>query len=150
MRVLNILFAILLSAGIASAQTPERLIEEIRSDAEDACVTVTYSLDASIDGARIQDEGVVVAQDDIWCLKGQTLEIYTCKDGTWIMHPEAKEAMVEPKWNYEDLVAFCRTIISSSGNDLGLNIRTRTVSEKKPVSYFVPETGHDWVVTDLR
>lgn len=140
----------MLSVGIASAQTPDRLVEEIRSAAEDACVTVVYSLDAKVDDARIEDEGVVVAQDDLWCLKGETVEIYTCEDGTWIMHPGLKEAMVEPKWTYDDLEAFCRSVMSSSGNDVDLNVRTRTISEKKPVSYFVPESGPDWVVTDLR
>lgn len=139
-----------LAAGIASAQTPDRLVEDIRSAAADACVTVTYSLNAKVDDVRIEDEGTVVAQDDIWCLKGETIEIYTCADGTWILHPESKEAMVEPKWTYDDLESFYRSLVSSSANDLDVKVVSKTVSEKRPVSYFKPQTGNDWVVTDLR
>ena len=138
------------AAVIASAQTPERLVEEVRSSAAEACVTVEYSLNAEVDDVRIEDRGMVVAQDDLWCLKGESVEIYTCADGTWILHPESKEAMVEPKWTYEDLDSFYRTILSSSGNDLDLKVVSKTLSAKKPVAYFVPETGDEWVVTDLR
>lgn len=137
-------------AGIASAQINDRLIEEIMTAASDACVTLTYSLDARVDDVKVVDSGTVVAQDDLWCLMGETLEIYTCQDGTWILYPESKEAVIEPKWTYDDLKAFYRNLLSSSGNEVGVNVTSKAVSEKKPVSYFVPETGTDWVVTDLR
>ena len=65
----------------------DALIEEIRAAAEGACVTVEYSLEAKVDDARIKDEGVVVAQDDLWILDGQTVDIYTSKDVTLIMIP---------------------------------------------------------------
>ena len=150
MRIFQILSVVLLSVHIASAQSPDKLIEEIRAAAEGACVTVEYSLEAKVDDARIKDEGVVVAQDDLWILDGQTVDIYTSKDVTLIMNSAAKEAMVEPKWSYDDLKAFCRTIVTSSGNDVDLEIKSRTISAKKPVSYFELELGSDWVVTDLR
>ena len=92
----------------------------------------------------------MVAQDDLWCLKGKTIEIYTCQDGTWILHPESKEAMIEPKWTYDDLESFYGSLVSSSGNDVDVTILSRSRSEKKPVSFYIPETGQDWVVTDLR
>ena len=144
------MFILSVPAGIASAQVNDRLIEEIIAAASDACVTMTYSLDAKVDEVKVCDRGTVVAQDDLWCLKGETLEIYTCQDGTWILYPESHEAMIEPRWTYEDLKAFYKNILSSSGNEVGLNVISKTISEKKPVSYFVPETGSDWVVTDLR
>ena len=96
-KILLHTFLLLVSAGFISAQTPDRLVAEIRSAAEDACVTVDYALTATVDGNRIEDKGTVVAQDELWCLKGSMLEIYTCADGTWIMHLASKEAMVEPK-----------------------------------------------------
>ncbi len=144
------MFILSLPTGISSAQINDRLIEEIMTDASDACVTLTYSLDAKVDDATVSDSGTVVAQDDLWCLKGETLEIYTCADGTWILYPESQEAMIEPRWTYDDLKAFYRNLLSSSGNEVGLNITSKVISEKRPVSYFVPETGSDWVVTDLR
>ena len=58
--------------------------------------------------------------------------------------------MVEPRWTYDDLKTFYGTLISSSGNEMELKVTSKVISEKKPVSYFVPETGSDWVVTDLR
>lgn len=145
-----LLFVLSVPAGIASAQINDKLIEEIITAASDACVTLTYSLDAKVDEVKVSDKGTVVAQDDLWCLKGETLEIYTCQDGTWILYPESREAMIEPRWTYDDLKAFYRNILSSSGNEVGVSVTSKVISEKKPVSYFVPETGSDWVVTDLR
>lgn len=145
-----LILALSVLSGSLSAQTSDRLIEEVRSDAKDACVTLTYSLNAKVDDVRVEDKGTVVAQDDLWYLKGMTIEIYTCTDGTWILHPESKEAMIEPKWTYDDLESFYRTLASSSGNDLNVRILSKSVSEKRPVSFFVPDTGSEWVVTDLR
>ncbi|MBQ8854936.1 MAG: hypothetical protein IJ023_02165, partial [Bacteroidales bacterium] len=71
-------------------------------------------------------------------------------DGTWILHMQAKEAIVEPQWTYDDLEAFYRTLLSSSGNVVNVRISSKELSEKKPASSFVPVTGTDWVVTDLR
>lgn len=151
-RYISILMLFLLSpAGRVSAQTPEKLVSDIRSAAVDACVTVSYSLNARVDDVKIEDEGTVVAQDDLWCLKGESVHIYTASDGTWIMHLDSKEAMVEPKWTYADLEAFYKTLLSaSSGNDVSIKVLSLTKSDKKPVSYFIPETGDDWIVTDLR
>jgi hypothetical protein len=100
-----LLFVLSVPAGIASAQVNDRLIEEIIAAASDACVTMTYSLDAKVNEVKVCDRGTVVAQDDLWCLKGDTLEIYTCQDGTWILYPESREAMIEPRWTYDDLKA---------------------------------------------
>lgn len=139
-----------LQAGTASAQINDRLITEIITAASDACITLTYSLDSKVDDAKVSDSGTVTVQDDLWFLKGAILEIYTCQEGTWILYPESREAMVEPRWTYDDLKTFYGTLISSSGNEMELKVTSKVISEKKPVSYFVPETGSDWVVTDLR
>ncbi len=151
-KFLNIIILILsCAAGLSDAQTPDRLVGKIRSAADDACVTVGYTLNARVDNASIEDSGTVTAQDDLWCLKGEMIEIYTCTDGTWILHLESKEAMIEPKWTYDDLEAFYRSLFSaSSENDADVVIVSQVISEKKPLSYFTPETGPDWIVTDLR
>ena len=88
-----LMFILSVPAGIASAQVNDRLIEEIIAAASDACVTMTYSLDAKVDEAKVCDSGTVVAQDDLWYLKGETLEIYTCQDGTWILYPESRDTV---------------------------------------------------------
>ena len=147
-RILSL--AVFLMAVIASAQTPDRLVQEIRAAAENACVTLTYSIEANVDDVRIEDRGVVTAQDNLWCLKGETIEIYTSEDGTWVLYPESKEAIVEPKWTYDDLESFYRTIISADDNAVRINVASKDLSEKRPVSFFSPQTGTDWVVTDLR
>lgn len=139
-----------LSAGMASAQTPEKLVSEVRAAAEDSCVTVRYSMTARVDDVVIEDSGTVVAQDSLWYLKGETIEIFTSHEGTWILHLEAKEAIVEPQWTYDDLEAFYKTLLSSSGNVVNVRIVSKELSEKKPLSSFVPSAGSDWVVTDLR
>ena len=144
-----LLFLTLVS-GSLFAQSPDKLVSDIRAAAKDNCVTVVYKLDASVNEVGIKDKGTVVAQDDLWCLKGQAVEIYTCADGTWILNIGAKEAMVEPKWSYEDLERFYKTILSTTGNDIKVEVLSRTLSDKRPVSYFIPETGTEWVVTDLR
>ena len=65
-NLLHILVSLmLLSAVSLSAQTPEKLVAEIRTAAADACVTVSYVLDAKVDDVKIADEGTVLAQDDL-------------------------------------------------------------------------------------
>lgn len=147
---LGITIALSFLTGMASAQTPDSLVQEIRTAASDACVTVSYSLLAQVDNVQIEDRGTVTAQDDLWCLKGETIEIYTSEDGTWVLHPEAKEAIVEPKWTYDDLESFYRTILSSDDNTVKVKVLSKEISDKRQVSYFVPQIGEDWVVTDLR
>ena len=143
--------SLLFSVVMVSAQTPEKLVAEIRTAAADASVTVSYVLDAKVDDVKITDEGTVVAQDDLWCLKGESVHVYTAPDGTWILHLESKEAMVEPKWTYDDLLAFYKTIVSAaSGNGVSVKIVSKTESEKRPVAYFTPDLDDEWIVTDLR
>ena len=145
-----LLSVLLFSAGQASAQLPSGLIQKVKDAAADDCITVTYSLDAKVDDARIQDKGTIVAQGEMWCLKGETYEIYTSVEGTWILHKEAKEAMVEPEWTYDDLEKFYENLLSNVDNEINLGDVVWTVSEKKPASFFVPKMGPDWIVTDLR
>ena len=111
---------------------------------------MTYSLDAKIDDARIQDKGTIVAQGKMWCLKGETYEIYTSEEGTWILYMQAKEAMVEPEWTYGDLEKFYQNLLSNAYNEINLDDVIWTVSEMKPASFFVPKLRSDWIVTDLR
>ena len=143
-------FILSVPAGFVSAQTPDKIVDDIIAAASDACITVDYSLHAKVDDVQVRDRGTIIAQDDIWYLKGEAVEIYTCEDGTWILHPESKEAMIEPKWTYDDLKVFYRTLLKSPGNGIDVKVISRIISEKKQASYFVPETGSDWVVTDLR
>ena len=92
-----------------------------------------------------------MAQDDLWCLKGESVHVYTSDEGTWILHLDSKEAMIEPKWTYDDLEAFYKTLtLASSGNDISVKVLSRTSSDRKPASFFIPETDGDWIVTDLR
>jgi hypothetical protein len=151
-KIISVAAAFLsLVAGNASAQTPETLVRDVMEDARESCVTVTYALSAVIDDVRIQDEGSVVAQGESWVLKGRNVEIYTNEEGTWIMSPESMEAMVEPKWTYDDLEAFYKTLLSASaGNNVSVRILSKTLSEQKPASFFQPVTDGEWVVTDLR
>ena len=143
--------SLIFSVVMVSAQTPEKLVAEIRTAAADACVTVSYVFDAKVDDVKIADEGTVLAQDDLWCLKGEAVHVYTAPDGTWILHLESKEAMVEPKWTYDDLLAFYKTIVSAtSGNGVSVKIVSKTESEKRPVAYFTPDLDDEWIVTDLR
>ena len=145
------MLSLLFSAGKVSAQTPEKLVAEIKTAAEGSCITVSYSLEARVDDVKIKDEGTVVAQDDLWCLKGESVHVYTSDEGTWILHLDSKEAMIEPKWTYDDLEAFYKTLtLASSGNDISVKVLSRTSSDRKPVSFFIPETDGDWIVTDLR
>ena len=147
---ITLLLLTLVSADLF-AQTPDKLVAEIRSAATDTCVVVSYVLDAMVDDASLKDKGTVTAQDDLWCLKGQSIEVYTSEEGTWVLHMESKEAIVEPKWTYDDLEKFYKTILtSSSSNDVQVKIVSKTMTEKNPASFYVPNTGMDWVVTDLR
>lgn len=150
-RIISVVLSVLLfSAGLASAQLPAGIIQKVKTAAADACITVTYSLDAKVDGARIQDQGTIIAQGDSWVLKGETYEIYTSATGTWVMHMAAKEAMVEPAWTYDDLEKFYSNLLATVENEINLDDVFWKVSEARPASFFVPKPGPDWVVTDLR
>lgn len=151
-KIISVAVAFLsLAAGYASSQTPERLVQDVMADAREACVTVKYTLSAVIDDVKIQDEGSVVAQGESWVLKGRNVQVYTSADGTWIMSPESMEAIVEPKWTYDDLEAFYRTLLSAAaGNNVTVRILSKDISEQKPASYFLPVVDDEWVVTDLR
>ena len=143
-----------LAAGYAFAQTPDKLVQEVMADAREACVTVTYTLSANrrnmpgaVDDIQIADIQLELAKK----LKGRSVEIYTNAEGTWVLAMESKEAMVEPKWTYDDLEAFYKTLLSATaGNNVSVNILSKTLSEQKPESYFQPVTDDEWVVTDLR
>ena len=146
MRIFGIISALLsvllFSAGQTLAQLPSGLIQKLKDAAVDECITVTYSLDAKVDDAMIQGT--------MWCLKGETYEIYTSEKGTWVLHIQAKEAMVEPEWTYDDLEKFYENLLSNADNEINLDDVLWTVSEKKPASFFVTKLGSDWIVTDLR
>lgn len=154
MKILKIIAVVLflhLFSGTVPAQTPDRLVQELMTEARAACVTVKYALSAVIDAVKIEDEGSVVAQDESWVLKGRNVEIYTNAEGTWILSPESMEALVEPKWTYDDLEAFYKTMLSAAaGNDMSVKITSKMLSDKKEASYFQPVMDDEWVVTDLR
>ena len=149
MRIFTTILLSLLS-GAAFAQSPETFVQQIREAAKESCVTVTYSFSTVIDGAVIEDSGYVEAQDELWHLKGETVEMYTNGQGTWILSPDSKEAMVEPSWSYDDLVQFYSSL-KAVGADMKIEVKSDVRSEKKPASAFMPPAfSSDWVVTDLR
>ena len=125
-------------------------MQQIRDAAKESCVTVTYSFRTTIDGAVIEDSGYVEAQDDSWHLKGESIEMYTNDEGTWILSPDSKEAMVEPAWSYDDLVQFYNSV-KTVGADMKIDVKSDVRSEKKSAASFSPPAfSSDWVVTDLR
>lgn len=122
---------------------------ETISQSDTDCVVVEYSFSASVGDDSVKDKGVAEAQDGMWCLKGMTLEIYTDGKATWILYPEVKEAIVEPLWSLDDLKSFYESA-QSAGNEVDIQVMTVVKTEKRPVSYFTPSLGDDWVLTDLR
>ena len=140
----------LLAGFVMSAQDARELVTRIRTEAAESCVTAEYSMYAVVDEVRIEDEGTVVAQGDSWYLKGQSLEIYTCEQGTWILQPESKEAIVEPKWTYDDLDLFYSSLLKEAGNGLSVKINSFRKSEGVSPSFFTPNLDDEWIVTDLR
>lgn len=138
----------LLSCVVTSAQDVKALMETI-SQSDTDCVVVEYSFSASVGDDSVKDKGVAEAQDGMWCLKGMTLEIYTDGKATWILYPEVKEAIVEPLWSLDDLKSFYESA-QSAGNEVDIQVLSVVKTEKRPVSYFTPSLGDDWVLTDLR
>ena len=122
---------------------------ETISQSDTDCVVVEYSFSASVGDDSVKDKGVAEAQDGMWCLKGMTLEIYTDGKATWILYPEVKEAIVEPLWSLDDLKSFYESA-QSAGNEVEIQVLSVVKTEKRPLSYFTPSLGDDWVLTDLR
>ena len=122
---------------------------ETISQSDTDCVVVEYTFSASVGDDSVKDKGIAEAQDGMWCLKGMTLEIYTDGKATWILYPEVKEAIVEPLWSLDDLKSFYESA-QSAGNEVEIQVLSVVKTEKRPLSYFTPSLGDDWVLTDLR
>lgn len=140
------LFAI---AGNCSAQTVDRLVREVREAAADACVKVLYYFKADVEDVSISDKGFVEAQDNMWHLKGETYEVFTDGNATWVLDASSKEAVIEPAWTYDDLERFYESL-QASGSVFDIVVDSKTESPKKPVSDFTPVLGAEWIITDLR
>lgn len=141
-------FCILLPL-VSGAQDVHDMLEKIRKEAGTSCVTVVYRFSASVDDVRIEDKGMIEAQDGLWHLKGEALEIYTDARATWILDNSSREAVVEPLWSASDLEQFYSSA-AASGNGVDVEIVSFTTSEKKPETYYTPSFSKEWVVTDLR
>lgn len=152
MRLLNyiaVFVLTLLSSVFADAQDIKAMLAQVHAEAKGAFVELEYAAEISGSDGDVKDRGVIEAQDDMWHLKGNLLEIYTDSSGTWILDSSAKEAYVEPAWSYEDLLTFYESV-ASSGSSLTAKVLKTTLSEKKPASTFTPTLSSEWVVTDLR
>lgn len=149
-RTALVLFMALVSAfAVISAQTPEALVDLVRRHAADSSVVVSYKMEVLEDGKLTKDAGVLEAQDGLWHLKGSSVEIYTDAQATWILDPDAKEAVVEPAWTYSDLLDFYESLMKM-GVAVDVQVTSMHTGAKRPVSEFTPSCGPDWVVTDLR
>lgn len=137
-----------MSAMASGAQNLPEMLSGIAEKAVAGCVTLRYSFSTSGD-VEIKDEGFVEAQDHLWHLKGDELEIYTDSSSTWIIDDASMEVIVEPAWSYADLGKFYESVMEK-GSVMDIDILSESVSDKKPVSYFTPSFGPEWVVTDLR
>ena len=150
-RHVAVLAVMLLVSAFADicAQTPEKLVEMVRSHAEDSSVKVSYKMEMRADGSLTKDSGMLLAQDEMWHLKGGFIEIYTDGKATWVMDPDSKEVVVEPAWDYTDLITFYNSLIKT-GAVLDIQIVSLQTADKRPKAEFAPSFGSDWVVTDLR
>ena len=152
MRLLNhiaVFVLTLLSSVFADAQDIKAMLGQVHAEAKGAFVALEYAAEISGSDGDVKDRGVIEAQDDMWHLKGNLLEIYTDASGTWILDSSAKEAYVEPSWSYDDLISFYESV-SASGAKLTAKVMKTSLSEKKPSSFFTPVLSSDWVITDLR
>lgn len=137
-----------MSAMTSGAQNLPEMLSGIAEKAESKCVTIGYRI--SVTGEVIvEDEGLVEAQDELWHLKGGELEIFTDSSATWIVDNGSKEVIVEPAWSYADLGQFYESVVEK-GTVMDIDIVSESVSDRKPVSYFTPSFGPEWVITDLR
>ena len=152
MRLLNhiaVFVLTLLSSVFADAQDIKAMLGQVHAEAKGAFVALEYAAEISGSDGDVKDRGVIEAQDDMWHLKGNLLEIYTDASGTWILDSSAKEAYVEPSWSYDDLISFYESV-AASGSKLTAKVMKTSLSEKKPSSFFTPVLSSDWVITDLR
>lgn len=148
-RIVILASALIMSASALYAQTLEDVFANIQKAAQESFVKVEYTFYATVGQTVIDDKGYVEAQDGMWHLQGDTIEIYTSGDATWILDNGAREAVIEPAWTYEDLMNFYRSA-ASSGKAPEINAASVSAVQKKPASYFIPVLDDSWIVTDLR
>ena len=132
----------------SGARDIREMLADVAEKAKTGCVTLKYTFSTSGD-VEIEDEGVVEAQDELWHLKGDGLEIFTDPSATWIIDNASMEDIVEPAWSYVDLERFYESVMEK-GAVVDIDIVSESVSDKKPVSCFTPSFGPEWVITDLR
>ncbi len=133
----------------AFAQDIRSMLDDVRRQAAEALVTVTYTAEVEGPEGVFRDEGMIEAQDGLWHLSGSMVEIFTDAEGTWIVDASAKEVYIEPKWTYDDLLTFYESFVSA-GSSLKFDVVSSTCSPKKSESLFTPRFTPEWVVTDLR
>lgn len=141
--------ACLLHPYVAVAQDFRDILSKAMQDSGHSCVTVAYEFSTVVDEVRFEDRGVIELQDGMWHLKGDSLEIYTDGQATWVLDPDSMEAIVEPAWTMDDLEGFYDSAVSASV-DTDIVVLSTETSEKKPVLHFTPSFSEEWIVTDLR
>lgn len=132
----------------SDARDVREMLAGVAEKAKTGCVTLKYAFSTSGD-VEIEDDGFVEAQDELWHLKGDGLEIFTDSSATWFIDNASMEVIVEPAWSYADLERFYESVMAK-GAVMDIDIVSESVSDKKPVSYFTPSFGPEWVITDLR
>lgn len=146
--VMTVMLSLLVTVQ-SRAQDIETLLDDVRKQAEHSFVSVRYEAEIISENSVFHDSGVIEAQDGMWHLKGEFLELYTDAAGTWVVDNASREAYVEPAWAYDDLKSFYETAVSQ-GAQVKVEVISTVPSERKPVSFFTPVLSSEWVITDLR
>lgn len=153
---MKLLYSILLAAAAlfmpavpSDAQNLREMLSKVVSQADTSCVTIRYKFTTSAGDTHISDDGFVEAQENMWHLKGQALEIYTDGTSTWVIDNDAKEVIVEPGWSFDDLESFYSSALKN-GTDMKIEVVSENQCQRKPAAYFTPAFDESWIVTDLR
>jgi hypothetical protein len=86
---------LLLLPSVAYAQG-DSLLAKFYKSTEESCVEFEYKYSVRISGVNQVGSGVLVAQERIWKLVGNGLEMYFDGASQWIIDPAMKEVVIEP------------------------------------------------------
>ena len=93
-RVLSIGFVFILCLASVEAQDTG-LLDKMYGNISSSCVEMEYSFSTRVSGVNTNGSGVLRAQDGMWSMQGNGVQMWCDGRSVWIVDPAQKEVVIE-------------------------------------------------------
>lgn len=90
-----LLYVFLFASSMLSAQNAT-LLDMFYEGVSQSCTDLSYTYSVRISGINNVGQGTLSAQDLMWTMKGNGVEMYCDSASLWVLDPALKEAVIEP------------------------------------------------------